>query len=588
MPFLKKKDLLIKQLPQYKTKRKTCFAIQATMFSKVFFGRVLSKMPDEGTLLEFLVNRIKATEGTKNIVLMTSDQESDLAIVKEGHRLGINVIRGPLDDLIKRLIIAADTLEADYLVRILGSNPLLDLEAMRDLINAHFSGDWEYTYNDHFDGVMLGTGSEIVNTELLRKIDREKLTQEQRISGTLFIRQHYHRFKVQKFKSNIGMQWASLGVDTHADLERVAKIANNVSDLNNLNIAKFIKEFPLYGCPQEVPPQEIGMEKLFIHPEKMAAVLASSEKDMDTSYPISVELSLTMRCNFDCVWCSDKDLRASMDDDINLKLLSDLFKDLSEHGTRGVVIEGGGEPTIYREFDAVLSLLEKFNLEKGLITNGSTSLKPNRLKRFNWIRISLDSSTPEEHLKLKAFDGFERVLANINTYAKYCPLVGVGYVVTNKNVGDIETLVLRLKEFGVKYIQFRPVVDHENLLPEIDLTYLKRHQTEDFAVIIDGMEDNLVIGNSGLPCTANSLTSVITADGGVYFCGRLNIHPWVKPIGNLHSESFNSIWTGNERKRQHAQAMDVNFCKQYCPQCRLTKFNELFNRINKLKTRSFV
>mgnify|MGYP003325971996 FL=1 len=65
------------------------------------------------------------------------------------------------------------------------------------------------------------------------------------------------------------MQWASLGVDTHSDLERVAKIANNVSDLNNVNIAKFIKEFPLYGCPQEVPPQEIGVEKLFIHPEKI-------------------------------------------------------------------------------------------------------------------------------------------------------------------------------------------------------------------------------------------------------------------------------------------------------------------------------
>ena len=43
-------------------------------------------------------------------------------------------------------------------------------------------------------------------------------------------------------------------------------------------------------------------------------------------------------------------------------VVEDLFKDLSEHGTRGVVIEGGGEPTIYRDFDAVLSLLEKFEI----------------------------------------------------------------------------------------------------------------------------------------------------------------------------------------------------------------------------------
>ena len=358
--------------------------------------------------------------------------------------------------------------------------------------------------------------------------------------------------------------------------------------MNNQNIKSFIQEYPLYGCSQKTPAQEIGMEKLFIHPEKLNAVMSSENGNMDTSYPVSVELSLTMRCNFDCVWCSDKDLRASMDDDIDLQLLHDLFKDLSEHGTQGVVIEGGGEPTIYRDFDGVLDLLDKFKLGKGLITNGSTALKPHRLERFDWIRISLDSSTPEEHHKLKAFDGFERVLGNINSYAQYCPIVGVGYVVTNQNMGDIETLVLRLKQFGVTYIQFRPVVDHSNLLPSIDLDYLKRYQSENFSVIIDGMKENIVTGNNDLPCKANSLTSVITADGGVYFCGRLNIYPWVKPIGNLHKESFNQIWTGDERKQQHEKALDKNFCGKYCPQCRLTKFNELFNRISSLKTRNFI
>jgi len=112
--------------------------------------------------------------------------------------------------------------------------------------------------------------------------------------------------------------------------------------------------------------------------------------------------------------------------------------------------------------------------------------------------------------------------------------------------------------------------------------------TENFSIIIDGMVENMVTGNNGLPCKANSLTSVITADGGVYFCGRLNIYPWVKPIGNLHQESFNQIWTGDERKRQHAQSMDNGFCKKYCPQCRLTKFNELFHRISNLKTGQFI
>ena len=577
-----------RNISRKEAEKNTIIAIQATMFSKVFPGKVLAKLVDNRTVLDFLITRIKEANLVSKIAIVTSDLDSDLPIVEEGKRLGVEVIRGPHDDLIKRFILAADELSANYLIPIPGSNPLLDLEALDNLLDAHHSGDWEYSFNDHFDGVMLGTGSEIVNVDLLRKLDKQKLTKEQRIVGTLFVRQHAQQFKVQRFKENIGMQWVSFYVDSLEDLKRVSKIAEHVSSLNNQNIKSFIQEYPLYGCSQKTPPQEIGMEKLFIHPEKLNAVMSSENGNMDTSYPVSVELSLTMRCNFDCVWCSDKDLRASMDDDIDLQLLHDLFKDLSEHGTQGVVIEGGGEPTIYRDFDGVLDLLDKFKLGKGLITNGSTALKPHRLERFDWIRISLDSSTPEEHHKLKAFDGFERVLGNINSYAQYCPIVGVGYVVTNQNMGDIETLVLRLKQFGVTYIQFRPVVDHSNLLPSIDLDYLKRYQSENFSVIIDGMKENIVTGNNDLPCKANSLTSVITADGGVYFCGRLNIYPWVKPIGNLHQESFNQIWTGDERKRQHEKALDKNFCGKYCPQCRLTKFNELFNRISSLKTRNFI
>ena len=577
-----------RNISRKEAEKNTTIAIQATMSSKVFPGKVLAKLIDNRTVLDFLITRIKEANLGSNIAIVTSDLDSDLPIVKEGKRLGVEVICGSHDDLIKRFIFAADALNANYLIPIPGSNPLLDLEALDNLIDAHHSGDWEYSFNDHFDGVMLGTGSEIVNVDLLRKLDKQKLTKEQRVVGTLFVRQHAKQFKVQRFEVSIGMQWVNFYIDSLEDLKRVSKIVEHVSSLNNQNIKSFIQEYPLYGCSQKIPAQEIGMEKLFIHPEKLNAVMSSENGNMDTSYPVSVELSLTMRCNFDCVWCSDKDLRASMDDDIDLELLHDLFKDLSEHGTQGVVIEGGGEPTIYRDFDRVLDLLDKFKLGKGLITNGSTALKPHRLERFDWIRISLDSSTPEEHHKLKAFDGFERVLGNINSYAEYCPIVGVGYVVTNQNIGDIETLVLRLKQFGVTYIQFRPVVDHKNLLPSIDLDYLKRYQSENFSIIIDGMKENIVTGNNDLPCQANSLTSVITADGGVYFCGRLNIYPWVKPIGNLNQESFNQIWTGEERKRQHEKALDKNFCGEYCPQCRLTKFNELFNRISSFKTRNFI
>jgi len=102
------------------------------------------------------------------------------------------------------------------------------------------------------------------------------------------------------------------------------------------------------------------------------------------------------------------------------------------------------------------------------------------------------------------------------------------------------------------------------------------------------MNHNLIEGNDGLPCIAHSLTTIITADGGVYLCGRLNIYPWFEPIGNVNSESFYDIWHGEKRREQYKMILDGEFNKKYCPKCRLAKFNQLFNRVSKMKTRNFI
>ena len=142
-----------RNISRKEAEKNTIIAIQATMFSKVFPGKVLSKLVDNRTVLDFLITRIKEANLVSKIAIVTSDLDSDLPIVEEGKRLGVEVIRGPHDDLIKRFILAADELSANYLVPIPGSNPLLDLEALDNLLDAHHSGDWEYSYNDHFEGV---------------------------------------------------------------------------------------------------------------------------------------------------------------------------------------------------------------------------------------------------------------------------------------------------------------------------------------------------------------------------------------------------------------------------------------------------
>lgn len=167
--------------------------------------------------------------------------------------------------------------------------------------------------------------------------------------------------------------------------------------------------------------------------------------------------------------------------------------------------------------------------------------------------------------------------------------MGVGYVVTNTNLSQIETLVMRVREAGVSYIQMRPVVDNKELYPYgVDLTFLKFYQSAKFAVIVDGMKENAGFGNAKLPCRAHSITAIVSGDGAVYICGRLNIYDWLEPIGNINQQKFEEIWNGETRKKQAEMVSKADFCERNCPQCRVTKFNRLFERLETINSKHFI
>jgi radical SAM protein with 4Fe4S-binding SPASM domain len=236
--------------------------------------------------------------------------------------------------------------------------------------------------------------------------------------------------------------------------------------------------------------------------------------------------------------------------------------------------------------------IKELGLGLGLITNGYLTPYINNLNDFEWIRFSLDAAGREQYKSLKGVDGFDRVINNLLSIAsaKHNASLGVGYVVTNRNddLVQLEQLVLFLRKIGADYIQFRPVVDHPELFSEVKLDFLKKYETADFSVNIAAMTDNQVAGNSGLPCLAHSLSTVITADGGVYLCGRLNRFDTWHPLGNLRDQTFHEIWTGEKRRQQVRMVSQAEFCQAHCPQCRMTKYNRLLNDIERVKTRNFI
>ncbi len=548
------------------------------------------QMIDGNPVIKFIINRLKK-DAEVELVLAVSDREEDDIFEEIAKAEEIQIYRGSYDNILERLCGAANLCGAKDFVRAYANYPLIDIDEMKSLVKEHVEKKCDYSYNEHQQGVLWGTGCEVYNTKFICNLRKMKLQQNQIEMLGFYIRQNETKHNVLRYKVCDARPAYKVCLETEKDLDVVRELVENLENEinNNVIINYFEKHKLLANYNVEEPAKEVGIEKLFLHSEKVKNIL--EEQAVDTTYPISVELTLTNQCNLNCVYCSDNDLRTRQGrkQALPLETLAVFFEELSKGGTKGIVLEGGGEPTLYSEFPKVVRYAKENGLALGLITNGTVRLDKEVIREFEWIRVSLDASTAEEYMQLKGIDYFERVLMNIAYYSKFCTTVGVGYVVTNTNLSEIETLVMRVREAGVSYIQMRPVVDNRDLYPYgIDLSFLKFYQSANFAVIVDGMKENAEVGNGHLPCKAHSLTTIVSGDGAVYICGRLNIYDWMKPIGNINEQRFDDIWNGQIRKQQAEMISDGTFCGRNCPQCRITKFNHLVNRIEKISSKHFI
>lgn len=537
----------------------------------------------------FLIKRLQKEFG-ENVIIATTNRPEDDDIEAITKILHVKIYRGKFNDVLSRLLGAASCWHAENFIRIYGNYPLVDLEQAKVLAQEHIEGAYDYSYNEHRNGVLWGTGCDVFRTEILAQLNESLKDPYQREMVSFYLqqnREHFHIYKKNVITKRPGYK---LSYEKEKDLKLIRELINNTNEITNQEIIAYLDTHEIISTYNvEMPPKEVGIEKLFLHENKVNDILENGIHVM--SYPISVELTLTNRCNLRCVYCSDLELRERQGNDafLDYDILSRLFEDLAKGGTKGVVFEGGGEPTLHPDFGKLVRRAKENNLAVGLITNGTVRLDELVLKGLEWIRVSLDASNAEEYISLKGVDCFERVLSNIAHYVQHCNTVGVGYVVTNNNLSDIETLILRLRELNVSYIQLRPVVDAPDLLPEEkDLKYLECYRSAVFNVIVDGMKENMEGGNGQLPCVANSLTSVISGDGSVFLCGRLNIYDWFNPIGNIKIQSFSEIWSGEERKRQLNMVGNASFCSKNCPQCRISKFNMLFQRLSQTKSVHFI
>lgn len=148
------------------------------------------------------------------------------------------------------------------------------------------------------------------------------------------------------------------------------------------------------------------------------------EKDWDDDdYIDRMILTPWYECNSKCIYCTptdDPDLLNTRKYDVT-KVISSMMENnvLAKNAS---IDFAGGEPTIYEDFEALLSLFIDYGIKDILIHSSAVKFSPSIEKGIekDIIRlvVSIDAGTKEMHRKIKGVDSYDRVWANLTKYVQ--------------------------------------------------------------------------------------------------------------------------------------------------------------------------
>ena len=147
---------------------KVVATIEARMTSTRLPGKVL--LPANGRpMLYYLVRRLKAVPSINTIVLATTINATDEPLVEFAQKEGIQVFRGSEDDVMGRVIGAAESANADVIVEITGDCPIIDPDLVEQTIRMFQRHNAAYVANSYISSYPDGMDTQVFSLDTLKQ-----------------------------------------------------------------------------------------------------------------------------------------------------------------------------------------------------------------------------------------------------------------------------------------------------------------------------------------------------------------------------------------------------------------------------------
>lgn len=188
--------------------------IQARIGSTRLPGKVLKQLCGK-SILAHDIARIKQAQGVENIIIATTTEPADAAIMAEAEALGVSSFRGPEQDVLTRYYEAARAFNAKTIIRITSDCPLYDGQLLDAMLADFFNCD--YLSNCQTRTYPRGLDTEIMTFAALERAFHEAQAPEEREHVTPYIYRHPELFRLRSFESPRDLSSHRWTLDTPED-----------------------------------------------------------------------------------------------------------------------------------------------------------------------------------------------------------------------------------------------------------------------------------------------------------------------------------------------------------------------------------
>ncbi len=176
--------------------------IEARTSSSRLPKKTLKKICGKSTI-QLLIERVKKVSDIDIVILATTKKKCDDKLVEIAKKEKIKSFRGSEDDVLGRVLAAANKFKVDQIISVQGDCTLIDPKCIERVVTLFNNADYDYASSALLRTYPVGMETQVFWTKILSKVDKLTNLAEDREHVTRYIYKNPKIFNILKVKAPV-------------------------------------------------------------------------------------------------------------------------------------------------------------------------------------------------------------------------------------------------------------------------------------------------------------------------------------------------------------------------------------------------